>query len=561
MSLWFCSTSITRARDSNANKIQPLLYQRGKERIPLCPCSQERYYRTVIHLPNIFGWTYVGTISQERTHGMALTVEPQRQKIRAFGLPRVHIYTRHVAFINGMSGETRATEFPLLAKAIIFFESRIKLFEKPVDAKTSAWGFLSIRCYEYFAPKHHAKIRHHLHSDHHWCQADQGKIMLWGRFQPSLHFTRECCPRSLHPGPSNPTPFPLPDFQLLYHTSPSRPTHVITVVTMLSTQDRARMKRDFQSHALEIPTTKPKRRRRRKPSSARPPITMCPTDTVGPRIPRLFLEFERNSPITAHMEWLHHLELSCENQGCYAAGCATGSKKLGRASSSFAHAHGAKTLVNGMNMFLTYHIPHYYSVSSDEEWRMALAALRSFYAFCVRRRYVKDDSVLMLALHRLRSFRIYTIPDRIQKLIKDKYWDRIENSARQRQAPSSLNDNASNCSDLGFEALVGGEMAVTLVQILENGWVLRGDNQLGEEKNVFVSLPSDLASCGMLGMSLSSVPLALRRGLWRPISSESDYTSPVVYPPDDVFFYWDWLHYCLSSCINYSPSHVFIIGV
>ncbi|CDF37885.1 unnamed protein product [Chondrus crispus] len=285
-----------------------------------------------------------------------------------------------------------------------------------------------------------------------------------------------------------------------------------------------------------MPRPKPKRRRR-KSSSARAPVMMCPTDTVGPRIPRLFLEFERNSPITAHMEWLHHLELSCENQGCYAAGCATGSKKLARASSSFAHAHGAKTLVNGMNMFLTYHIPHYYSVSSDEEWRKALAALRSFHAFCVHRRYVNDDSVLMLALHRLRSFRIHTIPHRIQKLIEDRYWDRLDDGVGQEHGPNTPKTTAVNSAEVGYEACLGGEMAVTLVQILPNGWVVRGDNQFGEEMSVCISLPSDLASIGMLGMSLSSVPLGLRRGLWRPIPRDGESTVPIVYPPDDVFFY------------------------
>lgn len=305
---------------------------------------------------------------------------------------------------------------------------------------------------------------------------------------------------------------------------------------MFSTQDRALMKRDFNDAALERPV-EPKRRRRRKVRSSRAPVMICPTDSLGPRIPRLFLEFEQNSPIAAHMEWLHHLELSCENQGCYAAGCATGSKKHGRPSSSFARAHGAKTLTNGMTMFLTYHIPRYYRVSSDDDWRKALAALRSFHAFCVRRRYVKDDSVLMLALHRLRGFRIHTIPARIQKLVEDRYWDSIENVSGSEREESLVDQSATNTEEERYDSYLGGELAVTLQQVLQNGWVLSGENNLGDEMNVFVSLPADLAGFGMLGMSLSCMALGLRNGIWRPMPGDGESATAIVYPPDDVFFY------------------------
>lgn len=295
------------------------------------------------------------------------------------------------------------------------------------------------------------------------------------------------------------------------------------------------MKRNYNDTPSELPPA-PKRRRRRKSRPAKAPVMICPTDSPGPRIPRLFLEFERDSPIAAHLEWLHHLELSCENQGCYAPGCATGFRKHGRPSSSFARAHGAKTLVNGMNLFLTYHIPRYYRVSSDEEWRKALAALRSFHAFCVRRRYIKDDPVLMLAFHRLRSFRIHTIPNRIQKLIEDKYWDAIEDVCASDRESSAAEDPIKPQKQR-YESYLGGEMAVTLQQVLQNGWILSGENHLGDEMTAFVSLPADLAGFGVLGMSLSGMTLGLRNGIWRPVPGDGDSASVIVYPPDDVFFY------------------------
>lgn len=297
------------------------------------------------------------------------------------------------------------------------------------------------------------------------------------------------------------------------------------------------MKRNRSDADSETGTPEPTRHRRRKSRSSKAPVMICPDDGEGPRIPKLFLEFEENSPISAHMEWLHHLELSCEKQGCYVSGCATGSKKRGRRSSSFARAHGAKTLINGMNMFLTYHIPRYYRVSSDEDWRKALAALRSFHAFCVRRRYVKEDAVLMLALHRLRGFRIHTIPVRIQKLIEDKYWDSIEDVSGSEPEESPGDQSDKKTEEKRYASYVGGEMAVTLDEVLQNGWVLRGEDHLGEETTAFVSLPADLAGFGMKGMSVSCMALGLRNGIWRPIRGEGDLATATVYPPDDVFFY------------------------
>lgn len=299
------------------------------------------------------------------------------------------------------------------------------------------------------------------------------------------------------------------------------------------TTDNAMLKR--RATETTKPTTGQSPRRRRKMRGAKPVVELCPKDHVSPRIPSLFREFAKSSPITEHMHWLRYLQLSCENQGCCVAGCATGSRCQGR-NLAFARAHGAKTLMNGMNMFITYHIPRYYGVSSDDEWREALAALRSFHAFCVRRRYVQDDSTLMRALHRLKGFRIHTIPKMMQCLMEEKYWDMVEHVSGDREGVDKEGMEKNENDAEAYEEFISDGTTVVVEQIEEDGWVLMMESSAESDEKVFLSLPVEVALLGMKGMSISCVRFAMRKGIWRPIPIEDEGVKLIVYPPDEAFY-------------------------
>lgn len=276
----------------------------------------------------------------------------------------------------------------------------------------------------------------------------------------------------------------------------------------------------------------PSKHGRKRKSRSRPKV-ICQDDSTGPRIPILFLQFAESSPISAHLDWLHHLELSCEKQGCLAGSCS--SREVGQSkSSTFAWAHGAKTLVNGINMFLTYHIPRYYTISSDEEWRAALAALRSFHDFCVRRRYVKDDAAMKLALHRLNKFQIATILSNLQSLIEQKWWDSLEDASGSEREGGRLQAGGED-DDREYEAFVGSDVPLCVVEVMREGWLMAEDSF--ENAKALLPLPVDAAALGVKGMSFSCLSLGLRNEVWRPAQGEGDPESAAIiaYPPDDVF--------------------------
>lgn len=291
------------------------------------------------------------------------------------------------------------------------------------------------------------------------------------------------------------------------------------------------MSKGVKHDRTEITTTLPNTRRKRK-SRSRTKI-VCHDDTVGPRIPTLFLEFAASSPIAMHMDWLHNLELSCEKQRCFAATCKSRTDQH-RKSSDFAWAHGAKTLVNGINMFLTYHIPRYYTVASDEEWRSALAALRSFHDYCVRRRYVKDDPGLKLALHRLNKFQIVTILARLQDLIEQKWWDSVEDASGSEHEGARIRAEGGDHGTV-YEAFVGSDVPLCVEQILQDGWLISEDSY--ENSKALLSLPPDVAALAVKGMSFSCMSLGLRNEVWRPVQTEGGPSTAAItaYPPDDVF--------------------------
>lgn len=274
-------------------------------------------------------------------------------------------------------------------------------------------------------------------------------------------------------------------------------------------------------------------RRRRKTREPRVDVVQCPKDDVGPRIPTLLKEFGKHSPVTEHMEWLHNLQLSCQNQGCCVTGCVAGSPRRGK-SIEFAKAHGAKTLMNGMNMFITYHIPRFYGVRSDDEWRRALAALRSFHMFCARRRYVRDDAGLMRALHRLKGFPMHTIPTRIKELVDEGYWDGIEKSRKDQSQTESVDQDGQD--EEKYDAIIWDETAVVVDEIDQGGWILvsEGDSELNDK--AYLQLPADVAALGVKGMSISCVMFGLKGGLWRPFAGDGGGIQPIVYPPDEAFY-------------------------
>lgn len=278
----------------------------------------------------------------------------------------------------------------------------------------------------------------------------------------------------------------------------------------------------------------------------------CPADQSGPRILTLLHEFEGVAIVESHNKWIRLLHTACERQRCHVAECSPGDY--------FSQTHGAKTLANSITMFLTYYVPRKVALRSDDEWREVLAALRTFHDFCVRRSYVREDPVLMTALHRLRRFRICSIPKRLEALADEKYWDAIERAQTGRGSKLVVDsgdvgtgstavdgEGSSRTGGVGgdvvqedeesYEMFIGDEEPLSVDEILSDGWVIYSeDSDGGERCKAFLHLPEDLAKLGMQGMSLSCMKLALRNGVWRPIRSDGTFVAH-AYPPDDVFYY------------------------
>lgn len=257
--------------------------------------------------------------------------------------------------------------------------------------------------------------------------------------------------------------------------------------------------------------------------------TFCKADKAGPRIPTLLREFERSSPVSTHLRWIEHLKRACESQGCYIAEC------VGLTDVSFWQTHGAKTLVNGIMVLLTFHVPRWVKLKSDNEWRELLAAIRTFHSFCVRRGYVKYDSVLITALYRLRQLGMYSIPQRLQELTRERYWDTLEEEQATKRGSETTEGDSAVLVTGGYDMYIGEEMRVNVDEVLTGGWVMTGEDEEEREK-AFLTLPDDVARLGMRGMSLSCLLLARRNGVWRPVVQEEEFRL-LAYAPDDVFYY------------------------
>lgn len=354
------------------------------------------------------------------------------------------------------------------------------------------------------------------------------------------------------------------------------------------------MKRDRSNVSTNGRVSEHSRVSRVKKKKRQPPVALlCPSDQTGPRISAVLDEFSRTCCVQSHMDWLHHLEASCAQQGCYVSDC------RGR---NFSEIHGAKSLINSFTMFLSYYVPRHFLIASDDEWRELLVALRTFHMFCVRRQYVREDDVLMSALYKLRRFNLCDIPSRITKLCKNKYWDSLETSVDEDNNEGLIDTNSNdtntkvnnndtsiitartginngilintcakddtvskmnvhgnanaiadtnvdtnpnvssdNVHENEYQRYFGSEDTALIVdQVMPNGWVIKIDdvdvNLSFEEDQVFLQLPPDIAKLGMQGMSLSCLQLALRHGVWRPIEQDGSYISS-AYPPDELFYY------------------------
>lgn len=294
------------------------------------------------------------------------------------------------------------------------------------------------------------------------------------------------------------------------------------------------MKRDRSKLPVALTAGAAVTRRARPPKRMRrldPIGSICPGDQTGPRIHSLLQEFSRGCTIGIHMKWLLQLEECCAREGCYVTHCAS--------RGAFSLSHGAKTLVNYITMFLTYHVPRSFALTSDDEWRELLVALRTFHVFCVRQRYISEDSVLMAALYKLRRFNICEIPQRITKLGRERFWDSLEMTTT--TVLSLVDDDDEDDISNEYERYLGDEMPIVVEQVKPDGWQLRSeefnddDNPI-QDSSVFLRLPPDAAKLGMKGMSLSGLLLGLRGSVWRPVEHDGIFVMN-TYPPDELFYY------------------------
>lgn len=131
-----------------------------------------------------------------------------------------------------------------------------------------------------------------------------------------------------------------------------------------------------------------------------------------------------------------------------------------------------------------------------------------------------------------------TIPVRTQKLVEDRYWDPIEDVGGSEREETPRTRVRPGLRRSGTIRILEERWQSPCSRYCKNGWVMSGENLLGDEMSVFVSLPAELAGFGMLGMSLSCMALGLRNGIWRPMPGDRESSTAIVCPPADEFFCW-----------------------
>lgn len=275
-----------------------------------------------------------------------------------------------------------------------------------------------------------------------------------------------------------------------------------------------------------------------------PGIPICPGDTRSPRIHRVMIEYASICPGRQLPMWLCHMLRYCKRHLCESKDC-TFSEGLRNGmeddSNQFFWVHGIKTLLEFVPMFLSYYVPYKFVLKNGDDWSNLLRTIRSFYMFCVIRKYLKEDIQVMNDLYLLDRFKIVGIPSAVTRLCKEKYWTGLENTGKETDSPPSSKRQKTKRSDVksedklvednlekeqttvtmteledeieDFEDICGKRSTITIVEhATDEGWVLRIN-----ERDIFLHLPADVALMGMPGMDITSLVLGKRNGIWRPV--------------------------------------------
>ena len=122
----------------------------------------------------------------------------------------------------------------------------------------------------------------------------------------------------------------------------------------------------------------------------------------------------------------------------------------------------------------------------------------------------------------------------LNSMAEEGWWDDLEERA----------DNGSGNASEGdfhdaYEEVVRSEMRMCAREVKPDGWVF-DKNPMDRpffdyqpvDPGVFLRLPAEVAAMGVVGMQLSCMSLALRRGVWRPVGMYDDAIVVAnVYPP------------------------------
>lgn len=302
------------------------------------------------------------------------------------------------------------------------------------------------------------------------------------------------------------------------------------------------MIRPYSLHAPHAPPAAPPKRLRSHPSPPTiqpsptplppsPPSTaLCPADPTGPRIPTLFQLYTAK----AHAGWVAGVANACilaGRLGFVCQACAHRSDLY----DTFEERHGAKTVLRYAKFYLTKHVPNRFFGFSDGNWRQLVSALRAFHTWAVTKQYMPEEQQLEVGFLRLAEFPMATLKQRLEDLGRIKYWDELERQVLQRTGRPD-----ASLDDVQFDRRFGGSMHLIVAEVERDGWAFECDPfDCGDCRNtgrVFVQLPEEVATLGVVGMELSCITLGLRNRVWRPIQrKDTGEFFANVYPPRAVF--------------------------
>ena len=117
------------------------------------------------------------------------------------------------------------------------------------------------------------------------------------------------------------------------------------------------------------------------------------------------------------------------------------------------------------------------------------------------------------------------VVDALNSMAEQGWWDDLE-------------ERAEGSEEEEYNEVVNwydGNMPMHVREVKPDGWVFdrHPDDADGEvTPGIFLRLPPEVAAMGVAYMELSCMSLALRRGVWRPVSTYGDDDVVVnVYPP------------------------------